>query len=64
MADTKRKIVDCRDFPSEKNCSLTIAGTEEEVLDMAVIHAKAHHGHKEPDKELREQLRKGLKDEK
>lgn len=64
MADTKRKVADCRDFPSEKHCSLTIAGTEEEVLDIAVIHAKAHHGHKEQDEVLREQVRKGLKDEK
>jgi hypothetical protein len=31
----QRKAIDCRDFPSEKNCSLKISGTEEEVLDAA-----------------------------
>jgi len=40
-----RKVVDCRLFPSEKNCSLTIAGTEEEVLKVAVRHAVEEHGH-------------------
>jgi hypothetical protein len=28
MAKAKRVVADCRKFPSEKNCSLTIAGTE------------------------------------
>jgi len=28
----KRKSIDCRDYPSEKNCSLKISGTEEEVV--------------------------------
>jgi len=64
MNDTKRKISDCRDFPSDNNCQLTISGPEEDVLDAAVLHAKTHHGHKEQDAELREKLRKGLKDEK
>jgi len=32
----QRKSIDCRDYPSEKNCSLKISGTEEEVLDAAV----------------------------
>jgi len=36
-----RKSIDCRDYPSEKNCSLKISGTEEEVLDAAVQHAAA-----------------------
>jgi hypothetical protein len=35
----QRKSIDCRDYPSEKNCSLKISGTEEEVLDTAVQHA-------------------------
>jgi len=41
----QRKSVDCRDYPSEKNCSLKISGTEEEVLDAAVQHAASVHGH-------------------
>jgi hypothetical protein len=49
-------------FPSEKNCSLTIAGTEDEVLAVAVRHAVNEHGHKDT-AELRSQLRGFLKDE-
>jgi predicted small metal-binding protein len=49
-------------FPSEKNCSLTISGTEEEVMDVAVKHAVESHGHTDtPD--LREQIRTTLADE-
>jgi predicted small metal-binding protein len=51
-----RKMVDCRTMPSDINCTLTIAGEEDEVLDAAVAHAVAKHGH-EDSGELREQLR-------
>jgi hypothetical protein len=61
MADT-RKVIDCRNFPSAKNCSLAISGTEDEVLDLAVLHASTVHGH-ENTAELREQLRSMLTDE-
>jgi hypothetical protein len=61
MADT-RKVIDCRNFPSDKNCSLAISGTEEEVLDIAVLHASTVHGH-ENSPELREQIRSMLSDE-
>jgi hypothetical protein len=27
-----RKMIDCRRMPSERNCSVAISGTEEEVL--------------------------------
>ena len=58
-----RKSIDCRDYPSEKDCSLKISGTEEEVLDAARQHAVSAHGHdKTP--ELRSQLRSMLKDAK
>jgi len=57
-----RKSIDCRDHPSEKNCSLKISGTEDEVLEAAVQHAVSAHGHKDPT-ELREQLKSMLKDE-
>ena len=57
-----RKVIDCRNFPSEKNCTLAISGTEEEVLGLAVLHAVTVHGHKETS-ELREQIRSLLKDE-
>jgi predicted small metal-binding protein len=58
----QRKSVDCREYPSEKNCSLKISGTEDEVLDAAVQHAVSAHGH-ENTAELKEQLRQSLKDE-
>ena len=57
-----RMIVDCRDFPSENGCTLTIAGQEDEVLDAAVAHAVAVHRH-EPGPELREMIRSSLKAE-
>ena len=56
-----RKMVDCRTMPSEINCTLTIAGEEDEVLDAAVAHAVAKHGH-EDSPELRESIRAGLVD--
>ena len=58
----QRKSIDCRDYPSEKNCSLKISGTEEEVLDAAVQHAVSAHSH-EQTPELREQIKSMLKDQ-
>jgi len=57
-----RRSIDCRDYPSEKNCSLKISGSEEEVLDAAVQHAVSAHGHANS-AELREQIKSMLKDE-
>lgn len=57
-----RKVADCRDFPSESNCTLTIAGEEEEVLGAAAEHAVSVHGHA-AGPELREAIRGSLKDE-
>ena len=59
---SNRKSIDCRDYPSEKNCSLKISGNEEEVLDTAVQHAVSAHGH-EHSSELRQQIKSMLKDE-
>jgi len=58
----RRKYIDCREYPSDKNCSLKISGTEDEVLDLAVQHATASHGH-DNSPALREELRSLLKDE-
>ena len=58
----QRKSIDCRDYPSEKNCSLKISGTEQEVLDAAVQHAVSEHG-QEKTPELCEQIKSMLKDE-
>jgi predicted small metal-binding protein len=57
-----RKYIDCREMPSENNCDLAMAGSEEHILDAAVNHAVTAHGH-EDTPELREQIRQGLKDE-
>jgi hypothetical protein len=57
----QRKSIDCRDHPSEKNCSLRISGTEQGVLDAAMQHVVSAHGHKSSP-ELREQLKSMLKD--
>ena len=57
-----RKTIDCRNFPSDKNCTIAISGSEEEVLDLAVLHASTVHGHQKT-AELREQIRSMLKDE-
>ncbi|MFY9530343.1 MAG: DUF1059 domain-containing protein [Candidatus Acidiferrales bacterium] len=62
MPSSPRKVIDCREFPSEKKCTLAISGTEDEVLDTAVHHAATVHGHKSTP-ELREQIRSMLKDE-
>jgi predicted small metal-binding protein len=56
-----RKMIDCRSVPNEIGCTLTIAGQEEEVLDAAVAHAVAKHGH-EDTPELRDALRADLQD--
>ncbi|MGH7729274.1 MAG: DUF1059 domain-containing protein [Vulcanimicrobiaceae bacterium] len=42
-----RKIIDCREFPSESKCSLAISGTEDEVLRAAREHAVSSHGHRD-----------------
>lgn len=54
-----RKMIDCRKVPNEIGCTLTIAGREDEVLDAAVAHAVAKHGHQDTP-ELREMIRSGL----
>lgn len=51
-----RVMADCRRFPSESDCSLTILGEEEEVVRTAAEHAVSVHGH-EDTAELREQVR-------
>jgi predicted small metal-binding protein len=57
-----RKIIDCREFPSESKCTIAItADTEQEILDVAVPHAVSKHGHKDTP-ELREAIRGSIKD--
>jgi len=51
-----RVMADCRRFESESNCTLTIIGEEDEVINTAAEHAVAVHGH-EDTPELRSQIR-------
>ena len=57
----KRKVVDCRLYPSEKGCTLSIEGTEEEVIEASVNHAVTAHGHTNSP-ELREKIKLLMKD--
>ncbi|WP_321843571.1 DUF1059 domain-containing protein [Paraburkholderia bannensis] len=51
-----RKYIDCREFPSEMNCSVAIsADTEKELMEAAVQHAVSVHRHTDSP-ELRTQL--------
>jgi hypothetical protein len=51
-----RMMADCRRWPSDMNCSLTIIGEEEEVVRAAAEHAASVHGHEDTE-ELRGQIR-------
>lgn len=50
-----RNYIDCPEFPSEMNCTLS-ADSEEELLEAAVQHAVAVHKH-EDSPEFRHQLK-------
>jgi predicted small metal-binding protein len=57
-----RKYIDCREFPSESNCSITIAADNaDELVQAAVQHAVAVHKH-EDTPELRNQIRGSVRD--
>jgi predicted small metal-binding protein len=57
-----RKHIDCREYPSEMNCTLAlVADSEKELLEAAVQHAVAVHKHQDSP-EFRAQLRKLFKD--
>ena len=57
-----RKHIDCRQFPSESKCTVAIsADSEKELLEIALQHAVAVHGHKDTP-EFRAQLKGAFKD--
>ena len=57
-----RKFIDCREFPSDMQCTVAIsADSEEELLQAAVEHAVSVHHHTDSP-ELRQQLRQLFKD--
>jgi predicted small metal-binding protein len=58
-----RKYIDCREYPSEMNCTVLLAAdSDDELLEAAVQHAVAVHGHTDTP-ELRTQLRALFKEE-
>lgn len=60
-ADMARMVIDCREYPSEMNCTVAIsADTKQELIEAAVQHAVAVHGHQDS-AELREQIGKMVK---
>lgn len=51
-----RQYIDCREFPSVMHCSVALsADNDKELLEAAVQHAIAVHGHTDSP-ELRKQL--------
>ena len=57
-----RKYIDCREFPSEMNCTVALsASSEQELLDAAVQHAVTVHGHKDTP-EFRQQIKQAFRD--
>ena len=56
MAD--RHKVDCRKYPSDQACTVTISGSIDEVVELGWLHAKMHHAHKDAEeKELKDWIR-------
>ena len=52
-----RKYIDCREFPSETNCTVSLAAdSENELIEAAVQHAVSVHRHVDSP-ELRAQLK-------
>lgn len=57
-----RKYIDCRDMPSDMNCTVALsADSDKELLEAAVQHAVAVHQHKDTP-ELRAQIKQGFKE--
>ena len=53
--------MDCREYPSDLNCTVAIsADTKNELLEAAVQHAVAVHGHQDSP-QLRDELAKMIK---
>ena len=53
-----RVKVDCRKYPSDKNCTVAISGSLEEVVELGWLHAKMHHAHRDDEEQgLKEWIR-------
>jgi hypothetical protein len=51
-----RMTIDCRTVPSDANCTLTLTGEPDDLVEAAAAHAVASHGHTDGP-ELRDALR-------
>lgn len=57
-----RKFIDCREFPSESNCTIAIsADSTDELVEAATQHAMAVHKHSDSP-ELRAEIRSAIKE--
>jgi predicted small metal-binding protein len=57
-----RKFIDCREYPSETNCTIAIsADTEDEVVEAATQHAVSVHHHADSP-ELRQMMRSAVQE--
>jgi predicted small metal-binding protein len=57
-----RKYIDCREFPSESNCTVAIsADSEDELINAAAQHAAQVHGHQDTP-EFRTQLKSAVRE--
>jgi predicted small metal-binding protein len=57
-----RKYIDCRDYPSQMNCSVAIsADSDQELIEAAVQHAVSVHMHQDTP-ELRSQIQQSIKE--
>jgi predicted small metal-binding protein len=57
-----RKYIDCREYPSEMNCSIALsADSDQELLEAAVQHAVSVHNHQDTP-ELRSELKQHFKE--
>lgn len=58
----ERKYIDCREYPSEMNCTVMMsADSEAELLEAAVQHAVSVHNERDTP-ELRDELRRLMKE--
>ncbi len=56
-----RQYIDCREVPSDSHCTVAIAAdSKEELVDAAVQHAVAVHGHTDTP-ELRQMIAGAIK---
>ena len=57
-----RKYIDCREQPSDTNCTVALcADSVPELLEAAVQHAVSVHKHQDTP-ELRQMIKQGIKD--